>query len=86
MNKLNPVAYFQVTLYQFKENKLVEGVRFGNNLFLKRIFSFLFVKKELRDGNILHLTVKKKRIILDLISHPNYTTQRPHCVRLVRFH
>lgn len=45
MNKLNPVAYFRVTLYQFKENKLIEGVRFGNNLFLKSIFSCLVVKK-----------------------------------------
>lgn len=73
-------------MYQFRENKLVKGVRFGNNL-LNGFFSFLVVKKELRDGNtILHLAVKRKRIILDLISHPNYNAQRPHCARLVRFH
>ena len=48
----------------------MEEVRFGNNLFRKSFFSFLDMKKELGDGNtILHLAVKKKRIILDLIPH-----------------
>lgn len=51
----------------------------------KLLFFFLVVKK-LRDVNVLLIAVRRKRIILDLIPHPNYSTHRPHCARLVRLH
>lgn len=61
MNKLNPVVYFQVTLYQFKENKLVEGVRLGHNLFLKSIFFFFSCEKRAQGWKYITLNCQEEK-------------------------